>query len=73
MKASFADYMCNAKYKVEMRTPGLLLFFSVLRFSNYKHNPGNLSTRGPERPSEISAFVVFKQPLVQKMSMKTSL
>lgn len=25
VKASFADYMCNAKYKVEMRTPGLLL------------------------------------------------
>lgn len=53
---------------------GLLPFFCVLRFTDYdhKHKPSNLSTGKSEKPSEISVFVVFKQPLVQKMSMKTN-
>lgn len=53
---------------------GLLPLFCVLRFTDYdhKHKPSNLSTGKPEKPSEISLFVVFKQPLVQKMSMKTN-
>lgn len=73
-------FLWNAKNKKKIipglgdDSEGLLPLFCVLRFTDYdhKHKPSNLSTGKPEKPSEISLFVVFKQPLVQKMSMKTN-